>query len=182
LLAVPACTENDLDEGDQDVVLEITSFNTPPVTGEIELGFCQLTPAIDCLNNNNCPIGDICVLPPGGGECLITPWTLGLTNMPLSEGAGESPFNDVLVHSVDITYDWSPLAIPTFTRTIGLGGVAIPAAGSGTVTFFPITFNDIAADDTGVDLIMRFNASTVAGIGVNMPPATVLLLIDDCIP
>ena len=181
LLAVPACTENDLDEGDQDVVLEITSFNTPPVTGEIELGFCQLSPAIPCLNNNNCPIGDVCDLSVISGECNIPAWSFGLANLPLSEGASESPFNDVILNNLVIFYDW-PDPIVDFSRTIGLFGVVIPAGGNGTIQFPPISTADLIDDDTAVSLTLTIDARTVAGIDVNMPPAQGTLFIADCIP
>ena len=74
ILAIPACTKNDLDSNDQDVVLEVTSFNAPAVTGELETGTCQANQGIDCLDSSNCPIGDICILPAIGGECTISEW------------------------------------------------------------------------------------------------------------
>ena len=183
MLAVPACTENDIDEGDQDVVLEITSFDAPAVTGEVEIGFCQNNPLIPCLNSNNCPFGDVCILSAVGGECTINPWTFGLENKPLSEGAGESPFNDIVLNSLDIAYDFPPLGSTDFTRTIGLGSVVIPAAGSGTISFPPITGADIIPNtSTSVNLTLTFDARTVAGIRVDMPPPTVTLFIADCFP
>jgi len=182
MLAVPACTENTLDQDDQDVALEITSFDAPPVTGDVEVGTCQNNPGIECLNNNNCPIGDVCDLSAVSGLCTIPAWSFGLANLPLSAGADESPFNDVILNNLIITYDWSPLAIAPFTRTIGLFGVVIPAGGNGTIEFPPISSGDLLADDTAVNLTLTLDAKTVAGIDVNMPPAQGTLFISDCIP
>ncbi len=182
MLAAPACTENDLDEGDQDVVLEITSFDAPAATGDPEIGFCQDSPTIPCLNSNNCAFDDVCILTGIGGECTISAWTFTLENKPLSEGASESPFNDVVPNSLDIAYDFPPLGSTDFTRIIGLANVVIPAASSGTVTFPPISSGDILADNTAANLTVTLAARTVAGIKLDTPPSTITLFIGDCLP
>jgi len=37
VLVAPACSENDLDESDADVILEVMGFSAPAVTGEVVL-------------------------------------------------------------------------------------------------------------------------------------------------
>ncbi len=182
MLAVPACTENDIDEGDQDVVLLLTSFDAPAVTGDPEIGFCQDSPTIPCLNSNNCAFDDVCILTGIGGECTISAWTFTLENKPLSEGASESPFNDVVLNSLTIAYDFPPLGSIEFIRTIGLAGVVIPAAGSGSISFPPISSGDIEADNTAVNLTVTLDARTVAGIKLDTTPSTITLFIGDCLP
>ena len=177
LLAVPACTENDLDESDSDVVLEVVNATTPPVTGDVVLGTCSLS-GTDCLTTDNCPEGEVCNLPPpGSSECLIPQWSFNLANRPWSSGAIESPYNDVVMDRVDVVYTWSDASVTT--GSIGLAGVTIPANGQVNVSFYPIGTDDFLFDDTIVNLGLRFLGDTIAGQDVDFV-ANAQLFIEDC--
>jgi hypothetical protein len=177
LLLAPACTENDLDDSDSDVVLEVVTSSTPPVTGEVQLGSCSLS-GNECLTSDNCPEGETCILPPpGSSECLIAEWNFNLANQPLSEGAIESPYNDIVMNRVEIDYNWSDGS--TATTVIGLGGVTVPANGTASVTFYPIAQENFLFDDTTVALDMNFVGQTIAGQDVARSAAAELF-IEDC--
>jgi hypothetical protein len=181
LLGVAACTENELDESDADVILEILGITNPSVTGQVELGTCSVS-GNDCLTIDDCPIGEFCDLPVVPGECLITEWSVSLSNKPLNEGGVETPFNDIVVNTVTITYTTQGGAMYAPARTVQLGTV-IQASSNGTVTFAPITFDDLSADNTTINLGLLFSADTVSGNAVSVFGGTgAQLFIEDCIP
>ncbi len=179
LLAGAGCTENDLDESEADVLLEILSVTNPPITGEAEFGNCSVSVALQCLDNNNCPEGEVCILPPGGSECVITEWSVTFANKPLSSGASTTPYNDVVVENLTLTYDDGAYA---GAQVLAIGQV-IEADSTGTITFFPIAIDEVAADNTTVAVGMTFTAKTVTGLSVFVAGGTgSQLLIEDCLP
>jgi hypothetical protein len=182
LLAASACTENDLDESEASVLLEVLGVSNPPVTGEVELGTCSITVSLTCLDNNNCPEGEVCILPPGGSVCEITDWTASLANKPLNEAGMESPFNDIVVSRVVASYlnlDGSAYAPD---RSIPVGAT-IQANSIGTIAFAPIAFDDLTADNTTINVVLGFDAVTVSGEDVEVAGGQgTQLFIEDCIP
>lgn len=146
LLVVPACTSNSLDDGDSaDVVLEVVSLDNPPVAGEIgEGGFCGFT---------------------------VESWTASLANIPKNRvsGEGTSPYNDIVVNSLVIAYEWIDCAsCSTVDRFVGLGNVSVPAGGLNAVTFEPIALDDVLnglpdIEGSTANLTLTFTAQTVEG-------------------
>jgi hypothetical protein len=144
LLVAASCTNDGLDDGSgADVVLEIVSLDNPAITaqtsGEGGEGLCTL---------------------------LVEDWTASVMAAPKNSLAVISPFNDLTLHTVTITYNWIDPGIVTPTREVGLGDATIPAAGAASVTFSPIAFDDL---DSGTmqghtaNLVLVFDASTVEG-------------------
>lgn len=182
LLAASACTENDLDESEASVVLEVLAVSNPPVTGEIELGTCSITMALTCLDNNNCPEGEVCILPPGGGECEITDWTVSAANKPLNDAGMESPFNDIVISRVVASYLNLDGTAYAPDRSIPVGAT-IEANSIGTMTFAPIAFDDLTVDNTTINVVLAFDAVTVSGEDVEVAGGQgTQLFIEDCIP
>ena len=123
----------------------------------------------------------------GAGGCLrtVTQWSVGLTAVPKNSLAGTPPFNDVIMETVDVSYTWFEPAIPpTPDRTFGLGSVAIPAAGTNTVLFFPITTADLdsiplSGGTASVRLVFR--GQQVEGTDVSLV-AQSELFVEPCPP
>jgi hypothetical protein len=181
LLLVAACTENDLDESDADVVLTVTSASNPPVTGEAETGTCTIA-GTPCLSSFDCPQNDTCDLSGITGDCTIADWNYGFANQPLNDGGGSSPFNDAVVEALVIEYFNQGGGIYAPTRIVPLG-ITIPANGSGSITFPPIGIDDISTDNTTVTLVFDFRARSVAGDDIIVVGANgALLTIEDCLP
>jgi hypothetical protein len=148
LAAAVGCTSNDIDDADgPNVVLELQTLDSPPVTGATAVGTCSVSSS-DCLSINDCPPGEVCNLPLGGQGCQVEEWTATFANLPKSEGAVEEPFNNIEMRQVVVSYTWSN---PAFNSTIVLPlSGTIPANGTNTVTFFPITAEDLQAWGTFV--------------------------------
>ena len=105
LLVTAACTNDALDDGTgADVVLEIVSLENPPITAQQSQGEGEAT----------------CTL-------QVEDWTATIEAAPKNSLAGTPPFNDIILHSVTITYNWIDAGLSTPTRTVGLGDTRIPA-------------------------------------------------------
>ena len=145
LLAGAACTGNSLDNGSSpDVVIEVVTLQNDPVTANEEEGLCTLE---------------------------VVDWTATIQNNPKNSlaGAESVPFNDVVMVYVDIEYyasdDYERANMLWGPRRVGLGDVAIPAAASNTVTFAPISFEDLdlVLPGTTLNLKLTFYAYTIEG-------------------
>ena len=183
MLAVPACTENNLDESDADVILQILGVVNPPI--ESEPGECQNDTSKICQNDGDCPLDNTgtptgpCILPLEA--CTISEWSVSMLNSPLNEGGSEGPFNDIVVISLDLMYDWDDaLGVPGDPTSASIPvGQTILAGSGGTVNFFPIAVQDIAADQTTVSVTMVFRGQTVSGHAVASATGA-LLSIQNC--
>jgi len=156
LTLTTACPGGRLDD-DADVVMLITAFQSPPVSASAD-------PVFGCL-------------------FTVTDWSVTIDAKPKNSVGGQSPFNDIVLQSVDIAYAWDNTTLPTTpTRNIGLGGVAIPAGGSAAVTFAPIGFTDLGIGNAGesASLTLTFNARTVEGTGIAVA-ALKQLLVESCV-
>jgi hypothetical protein len=113
-----------------------------------------------------------------GGTCTytLTPATVTFKNLPKNSLAETSPFNDIILQSVNIAYAWDDGAVTPAT-TAGIGG-AVPANGTGTGTFTVISNVALgvtqAPDPLGngraghtASLAMVFNGATVSGDAVS---------------
>jgi hypothetical protein len=144
LLVTASCTSDALDDGGSaDVVLEIISLENPAVTAQ------------------QAGAGGLCTL-------QVEDWTASAQAVPKNSLAGSSPFNDLTLHTVTITYNWIDPGITTPTRVVGLGDATIPTAGVNSVTFAPISFDDLDIGLQGhtANLVMVFDATTVEGSAV----------------
>jgi hypothetical protein len=144
LLVSASCSNDALDDGSgADVVLEVLSLDNPAVTAQVAGG------------------GGLCTL-------QVEDWTASMQAAPKNPLGGATPFNDLILHTVTITYNWIDDGISTDPAIIGLGNATIPANGIGSVTFAPISFDDLSAAMQGhtSNLILVFDATTVEGTHV----------------
>ena len=160
-LAATACTSNDVDESEADSVLEVLTIDNPPVTGEINNGTCSIS-GTECLTNDNCPDFETCIPPIVAGECVVTEWSATVANKPLNEGGDVTPFNDITVTSVTISYTNPDGSTYAPTRTIPVSAT-IEAGATAQLTFFPIALGDLAASGVTVYVQLDFNAESVVG-------------------
>jgi len=144
LLVTASCTNDALDDGSgADVVLEIVNLENPAITAQQAGGA-------------------------GGCTLLVEDWTALIGAAPKNPLGGTTPFNDLTLHTVTITYNWIEPAITTPTSIVGLGETTIPAGGVAAVTFAPIAFDHLTAAMQGhtSNLVLVFDATTVEGTRV----------------
>jgi hypothetical protein len=109
LLATLGCSESGLDDGTSaNVVLAVDQLQLSIVTSTYE------------------PLQGVCVF-------QITESTATLSNIPKSETAITSPFNDVLITRMTISYEWDD-GFPS-SSYVTSPRVVIPANGSNTIQF-----------------------------------------------
>lgn len=147
LTVAGACTSDTLDNGGgADVIMEILVLDNPPVTATLD----EAT--------------QVCTF-------TIEDWNVDIANEP-KNALALAPFNDLVLIRVVINYTWLSGpggGLSTPQRIVGLGGVTIPAATSGQVTFSPIAFDDLSLANAGrtANLILTFEARTVEGTPVS---------------
>ena len=169
-LVAGGCTNDNLDDGDSaDVILQVVSMDARPVTANLTTAtqgtcsssgvLCQST--ADCGLNETCVRASICVFE-------VEEWSIVLQAAPKNPLA-VPPYNDVVMETVQVSYQWVDTGYSTPTRVFGLAGVTIPADGSNSVKFFPITGQDLLNLDQGItgNLTMTFNGRTVEGTAIN---------------
>lgn len=142
LIGTVSCTSDALDDGDSaDVVLEIQVFDAPAVSASLD----QMTM--------------VCTF-------TVNDWQVSFENLPKNGSAeGSSPFNDIVMQDVTVTYGWINTALSTPARTIGLGSVAVPVGEQIQGNFSPIAFDDLsfAVSGSTANLTMLFRGITVEG-------------------
>ncbi len=121
-----------------------------------------------------------------GAGCTreVTEWSVTLQNVPKNALANASPFNDVVMGTVDIAYNWQTPGIATPNRTYGLGGVTVPANGSSSVDFFPVSVEDLAGVPVvggTASLTMIFRGQMVDGTNLSVG-AQAELFVEACPP
>lgn len=151
-----------LDDSDANVVLEVENVTIPPVTAQLDqvAGTCTYT-----LTNANATF----------------------KNKPKNSKATTSPFNDIILQTVDIIYFWddegsNPLAAQFPDRTTGLGG-SVPAEGSATAQFGVVSGADLVTYDReshAATLQMTFRGKTVSGDDVSVTTGGTLL-VNSCV-
>jgi len=112
------------------------------------------------------------------GTCTftITLATGTFKNLPKNQYAGTSPFNDIILKSVNISYVWDD-GVAQSAISAGLGG-SVPAGGTGTSQFLAISNQALTVDGpndpagTGraghsASLGLTFNGITVSGDAVS---------------
>ena len=126
------------------VVLEVATMTVPPVTGtrDAASGACILT---------------------------ITNSTASFRNQPKNHLATTSPFNDIVLHDVFVTYAWDDGNGVTQAQ-FGVGGT-IPAAGTGSAQFSIVNGQDLVLpqnrENHSASLQLFFRGVTVAGEAVS---------------
>ena len=128
------------------VVLEISNLMIPPITTTQD------------STTNTCTY-------------LIAAATGTFNNKPKNALAIASPFNDIILQSVDIAYTWDD-GVVTPSRTTGLGG-SVPANGTSAATFTVVSNTDLnisppdgRAGRTAA-LVLTFHGQTVSGDAVS---------------
>jgi hypothetical protein len=168
LLGTVSCTSNDLDaSGSADVVLQVLAFDAPFVTAQRQTatsGTCTGSGTL-CQSNEDCALTEVCVR---ADVCIlqVEDWNVTFQAAPKNELA-IPPFNDVIMQDVTISYTWVDPSIVTPPFTVGLGNVTIPAQGSNSVVFPPISSdainNNPAIEGATASLVMTFRGETVEG-------------------
>jgi hypothetical protein len=137
---IAAC--NGHTDKEPDVVLEVGTLTIPPITASTQNGVCTFT---------------------------ITNATATLNNKPKNHLADTSPFNDIVMSNVDISYVWDdPLAATTPVQVFGIGAT-IPAGGSGGATFSVVNNEVLQSaanpprDGHTASLVLTFHGTTVSG-------------------
>jgi hypothetical protein len=168
LLGTVSCTSNDLDgSGTADVILQVVAFDAPFVTAQRQTtttGTCSIGGTLcqansDCGLNETCVRSDVCILE-------VEDWMVTFAAAPKNDLA-IPPFNDIVMTDVTITYTWVDPSIVTPPLVVGLGNVTIPAQGSNSVSFPPISSdainNNPAIEGATATLRMTFRGETVEG-------------------
>jgi len=168
LLGTVSCTSNDLDgSGTADVILQITAFDAPFVTAQRQTtttGTCSGSGTL-CQSNTDCGLTEVCVR---SDVCIleVEDWTVTFVAAPKNDLA-IPPFNDVVMTDVTISYEWVNPAIVTPPFVVGLGNITIPAQGSNTVFFPPISSdainNNPAIEGATATLRLTFRGQTIEG-------------------
>jgi hypothetical protein len=168
LLLAGACTGNGYDDGSSaDVVLQVVSFTTPPVTATTNTsGFCSTSTTLACTQAADCPGDEICNI--GGCTLQVVDWNVALSNIPKNSLA-VGPANDIAMVDVMITYGFAGAANPA-PRAIGLGGVVIPTGGSSSITFPPVALQDLdpSLESSTGSLSMDFRGQTQEGTTITL--------------
>jgi hypothetical protein len=171
LLVTASCTNDDLDDGTSaDVILEIMSLENPPITAQLSQstqGTCEISGTIcdssaDCADDEVCIRQQLC-------ELEVEDWTVSIMAAPKNPLA-TTPFNDIVVTHVDITYVWEDPSIDMSPNSFGLGNVTIPAQTTSVATFPPISSDALMAYDVEgktAHLTLQFHARTVEGTSIS---------------
>ncbi len=172
VLAVGSCTSDSLDDGDTaDVILEILSFENPAVTAQRQQstqGSCSVSGNL-CDSNADCAQTEVCLRTQ---ECTleVQDWSANIQNSP-KNALASGPFNDVVMTTVNVSYQWVNPVIFTPDRVIGLGNVVIPSMSANQITFPPITSDDLnanpAIEGATATLTLTFNGRTIEGTSIS---------------
>jgi len=136
-LVLASCASGPIDDpSGAAVYLEVEITDSPSITGQFQQGVCVIQ---------------------------ITEWGADFINLPKNSSATTSPYNDVIVEDIDISYAWpgAPSVTVPPDRTIPSPGT-VPADSSQSINFEPILLQDLTADMLGTTgiLTMSINART----------------------
>ena len=145
-----------IDDADgPNVVLEVENMTIPPVTASVD-------------SSGNCTF-------------LIAQGTATFKNKPKNLGAGEEPFNDIVLQSLDVAYFWDD-GVVTTGMTTGLGGT-VPANGSSTASFMVVSSDAVSANNRAghlANLRLTFRGVTISGDDVSVTTGGALA-INSCV-
>ena len=103
------------------------------------------------------------------GNCTFTITNASVTfkNKPKNEAGATSPFNDIVLEGVVVSYDWGLGSAPQSPATFGLGGT-VPANGSSPAQFAVTSANDLLLHEgQTASLVMTFFGHTISGEAVS---------------
>ncbi len=178
-----ACTNNSVDDADSpNSVLEVVTLDNPAITGQITAGTCSLDTSRVCVTGLDCagdpglgvPAGGVCLIDPTGEGCQVEEWSASLGNVPKTELGTTSPFNDIALQSVTVSYTWD-VPFANGPVTFPLAGT-IPPGSTISTTFFPITNADLSALGATLPLpiaVTGFLTMTFRGTMVDGSPVVV---------
>jgi len=138
LAVLPSCNSAIDDPDGPNVVLEAENLTIPPINGQTDTttGTCNFT---------------------------ITNASATFKNKPKNEQAVVSPFNDIVLLSVHVSYDWGPGNAPQADGDFGLGGT-VPANGTAPAQFAVVSGNDLVLHEGEIaSLVLTFTGKTVSG-------------------
>jgi hypothetical protein len=186
MLVIAGCASGSIDDPDSaPVYLRLDALDSPAVTGSIQgSGTCSGDPTIPCTSDFVCSSAQ-----PAAGFCqnipcvrTINEWTANLSNVPKNSSAVTSPFNDIILDRLLISYN--PALSGVASQVVGLGGVHVPAASAGVVTFAPIIFQALAAipinASTTTNLTISFEGHTPVNDQIVSGPSSTQLFIEEC--
>lgn len=122
-----------------------------------------------------------------GGLCIFTApqsVTLQLKNQPKNSLAVTSPFNDIVVTTIVVSYTWSA-GLDTNDLVIPVAGVVVPAnGGTADVPFVPVQVGDLTPVSAfaGQSAVLTFTVygRTVDGKDVSAVQGGAVLNINSC--
>ena len=144
--ALPGCNTNIDDPKSAPVVMEVRNVQIPPITASLDAttGLCTVT-----LTNGTATVVDS----PKNGEAIT------------------SPFNDIVLKGVTITYVWDDGLGNPGPVTYGVAG-SVPANGTATAQFAFISQTDLSQAGGrfghNAALVMTFFGSVVEGAPVSV--------------
>jgi hypothetical protein len=157
---VPGCTGNNIDDPSTgDVLMEVAATTANPIT----------------------TTGTI-----SGGDCVfdVTNWSSTLNDKPKNASAITSPFNDILLGHLTVTYAWDDPTIVTAPRTFNISGT-VPANGSVIVSYPPVLFGDLDVVNMpghSANTTLLFQGTTVGGDAVEATGVGAVLNVGGCLP
>ena len=149
LASLTSCNSGLDDPDGPNVVLEAENLVIPPVNGTTDTtsGICTFN---------------------------VTNANATFRNRPKNEAGATSPFNDVVLLSVHVSYDWGPGNAPQADADFGLGGT-VPANGTATAQFAVVGGNDLILHEGQVaSLILTFSGRTVSGEAISTTTGSTL--------
>src|SRR4029453_10332403 len=142
LAAFPSCN-SDIDDPDgPHVVLEAENLTIPPINGTTDAttGACTFT---------------------------VTNANVTFKNKPKNVQGASSPFNDIVLQNVHVTYDWGPGGAPMSPADFGLGGT-VPANGTAPAQFAVVSGLALSTHEGQIgSLTLTFSGRTVSGEAVS---------------
>ena len=127
-------------EDKTNVVLEVATITIPPVTASTSAGICSFTIPTSSATFNNKPKNSL-------------------------SGTSTFPYNDIVLQSVSVGYQWDDGAA-LVGEPFGIGGT-VPAGGSAAATFTPVNSTVLATggarDGHTASLTLTFHGTTVSG-------------------
>jgi hypothetical protein len=137
------CNSTIDDEDGPAVVLEVENLQIPPIsTTQDSSGTCTFT---------------------------VSNATATFKNLPKNALATESPFNDIILQSLDIAYVWDD-GVAMSPVTTGLGG-SVPANGTSSGQFAVVSIGDLVSGNRAghsAALMLTFRGTTVSGDSVSV--------------
>ena len=140
---MPGCNSTIDDPSGPDVVLEVENPIIPPITGAAN------------------------PTPPPACTFTVANATASFKNKAKNSLGATSPFNDIVLETVTVTYVWDDLLGVSGPTVFGVGG-SVPAGGQATAQFAVVNLGDLVGrDGHTAAMTLVFRGHTVAGDAVS---------------